>query len=85
LKKRRFTEEQVVEILREAEKLRVAQVANEHRISEQTLHAWRKRFGNRDVQDGKRLRVLVAEDQPTCLVPSNQRLLKNCVTSDHVG
>jgi putative transposase len=62
MKKTRFSEEKMVEILREADKAPVSEVAKKHGVSDVTIYAWRKRFGQLEAVDVKRLRQLEAEN-----------------------
>jgi putative transposase len=62
MRKGRFSEEQVVAIIREADRDPVAVVAKRHGLSEQAIYAWRKRFGALQASDVKRLRQLEAEN-----------------------
>ena len=61
MKKTRFSEEQMVKILREADKSPVSEVAKKHGVSDVTIYAWRKRFGQLEAVDVNRLRALEAE------------------------
>jgi putative transposase len=60
--KSKFAEEQMVKILREADKVAVADVAKKHGISGETLYKWRRRFGARSADEAKRMKALEQEN-----------------------
>lgn len=60
--KSRFREDQMVKILREADKTPVAEVAKKHGFAEQRIYIWGQRFGRLEPADVKRLRRLEQEN-----------------------
>ena len=62
MKKTRFSEEQMVTILREADTKPVPDVAKKHGVSVQTIYSWRKPCGSLEPADVKRLRQLEQEN-----------------------
>ena len=61
--KKRFTEEQIIGILKEAEAgMKVAEVCRKHGISDATYYNWKSKFGGMSVSEAQRLRALEMEN-----------------------
>lgn len=63
MKKKRYTEEQIIGFLREADAgVPVKELCRKHGFSEASYYLWRSKFGGMDVSDAKRLKSLEAEN-----------------------
>jgi putative transposase len=63
MRKIRFSDEQIIGILREHQAgLSAAELCRKQGISDATFHKWRSRFGGMEVSDAKRLRALEEEN-----------------------
>lgn len=63
MKRSRFSEEQIIGILREQEAgAKTADVCRRHGISSATFYAWKAKFGGMDVSEARRLKSLEEEN-----------------------
>jgi putative transposase len=76
MKRIRFTEEQIIAVLREHDAgAKTADLARKHGISEATLYNWKAKYGDMDVSDAKRLRALEDENRKLKKLLAEQLLI----------
>ena len=64
MKRKRFSEEQIIGILKEAESgVPAVEVVRKHGISENTFYRWKSKYGGLEVSEAKRLKALEEENR----------------------
>jgi len=71
----RYSEEQIIKILREAETgMPAAEVCRKHGVSEWSFYRWRQKYGGMNVSDAKRLKAMVEENSRLKRIVAHQAI-----------
>ena len=85
MKRNRFSEEQIIGILREQEAgAKTADVCRKHGISDATFYKWKAKYGGMEVSDAKRLRSLEDENAKLKKLLA-EAMLDNAMLKDIAG
>ena len=64
MKQKRYTEAQIIKILKEAESgVAVAELCRKHGMSDASFYTWRRKYGGLDISEAKRLKQLEEENR----------------------
>jgi putative transposase len=74
MRRKRFTEEQIIGVLQEAATTPIREVCRKHAISETTFHRWRGKYHGMQVNDAKRLKALEDENRRLKRLVADQAL-----------
>ena len=63
MKQKRYTTEQIIRVLRQADSGQtIEEICREHNISEGSFYRWKKKYGDMDLADAKRLKEMEKEN-----------------------
>jgi putative transposase len=90
MKHARFSEEQIIGILKEAESgTKVAELCRRHGISDATFYTWRSKYGGLEISEMRRLRQLEEENRRLKSIVADQaldiRALKDVLAKNGYG
>ncbi len=75
MKRARFTEEQIIGILKAAEDTgNIREACREHNVTEQTFYRWRRKYGGMDVSEARKLKELERENAELKRMVADQAL-----------
>ena len=75
MKRKRFSEEQIIVVLKENEAgAKIDDLCRRHGISTATFYAWRRKYGGMDASEAKRLRALESENAKLKRIVADQML-----------
>jgi putative transposase len=73
--KQRFSEEQIIGILKQHESgVKTADICREHNISQNTFYTWKSKYGGMQVSEAQRLRQLEAENSKLKRIVADQAM-----------
>lgn len=82
MRKRRFSEEQIIGVLKQAESgMKVQEVCRQHGISRHTFYVWRSKYSGLTVNEAKRLRQLEEENRRLKHLVADLALDKQALTA----
>lgn len=85
MKRTRFSEEQIIGVLKEAEAgAKTADLARRHGVSEATIYNWKSKYGGMEVSDARRLRQLEDENGKLKRLLADS-MLDNVILKDLLG
>ena len=90
MKRARFSEEQIIEVLKEAEGgTKVTELCRRHGISDATFYTWRSKYGGLEISEMRRLRQLEEENRRLKSIVADQaldiRALKDVLAKNGYG